>query len=156
PLARWMRGDADVHDLAPLEGDQDERIENLEADRDHREEVASPHLREMVLEERLPLLTSPSLQIQRSVLGDRPWRGLPAKLREFARDPVSPPQRVLLPKAPDEGSKLGINRRAPDGTPRAVPPPEPPSGSMPANDRRGSDDHDGVEQRPRAMDKPRK
>ena len=68
PRARRVRGDTDVDDPAALEGGDDERVEGLEVDGDHREEVAGPNLRGMVPEKGPPVLTAATLQVLRCPL----------------------------------------------------------------------------------------
>jgi hypothetical protein len=102
PCARRVRGDTDVDNLAALEGGDNERIEGLEVDGDHREEVARPNLRGMVAEKGAPGLTSATPQVLRAVLCNRAGRDAPAELRELAGDSVLSPQAILCPHPSNE------------------------------------------------------
>jgi hypothetical protein len=80
PFGRWMRGDADVHDLAPIEREDHEAVEHLEAETDDGEEVAGPDLREVIVHERRPPLAAAAVEGEWSIFGDGTRRNGPAEL----------------------------------------------------------------------------
>ena len=70
PFSRWMFGDVEVNDTAPVVGEHEEHEQNAEPDRGHREEVDGDQALEVIVEERPPTRAR-WFPVADHVLGDR-------------------------------------------------------------------------------------
>ena len=137
-----MRRDVDVEDPAPIVREDDEDEQHTTGDRRHREEVDGHQRAHVVLQERAPRLggwAAPSWHEPR----DRALGDLEAEFPEFAVDAWGAPQRVGRRHLADQAPQLLVDRRPPAGPPRAACPLPCESAAVPADDRRGADDHEG-------------
>ena len=137
-----MPRDVDMQDVSPIVGKDDEDQQDPAGKRGHGEEVDGDGGAEMVLEERPPRLRrwrSPTRHQPR----DRPLRNCEPQLQQFPMDPRRAPQRVLGGHIPDEAPHVSGDLRAASVRTRPPGPVPGEAAAVPADDRRGSDDHQG-------------
>src|SRR5215204_3579172 len=132
----------DVHDAAPIVGEDDEDEQDPAGERRDREEVDRDRRAEMVLEERAPALTGwrPPPRHQPR---DRPLRDLKPQLQQFPMDARRTPEWVRDDHLPDQASDVGADLRPAAARTRSACPVPREAAAMPGDDRRGVDDHQG-------------
>ena len=150
PVGAGVRRDAGVDDLAAVESEDHEDVQDAEPSGHENEEVAGPGLAKVISDEGGPSLAALSVEASRAVLGDGAWRDLVTKLGELGRDELLAPGRVLTPHSADERPKVCVDGRPADWTAGAPTPDETPRCAVPTNDGLGFHEQDGVDQASRA------
>src|SRR5579863_1988989 len=150
PLRARVRGHARVDDLASLEGEHDEDIQDAEPAGEEDEEVAGPSFVEVIADEGGPPLAALAVQADRAVLGDSARRGVVPELGELRSDDLLAPRRVLAPHLPNQRPEICVDRRTTCRASGAPSPQQAPRGTVPADDGRRFHQQDGVEQASRA------
>ena len=146
PASGWMLGDASVDDPAPVQGENDEDVEDAESRGDDDEEVAGPGLVQVVADECGPALAALSVEIGRAILRDGARGDLVAELRQFGGDDLLTPCGVLAPHPTDEFAEICIYRGPARRTVGAPAPDEAPGGTVPADDGLGFDEQHDVQE----------
>ena len=150
PDGAGVRRDARLDDLAAVQGEDHEDVEDPEPPGHKDEEVAGPGFAKVTSDEGRPSLTALSVQASRAALGDGAWRDLVTELGEVGRDDLLSPRRVRAPHPADQRAEVCVDRRAASWTPGAPSPKETPPGSVPPDDGLRFHQEDGVEQASRA------
>jgi hypothetical protein len=106
PIGCWMTRDLDVQDLAAGMMDHEKDIEGSEKDRLDAEEITSPDITGVPLEEFPPTRRRSPVIGSAQVLGDGPGRDSKSQPGEFGLQSPLTPQGVLRGHASDERSEL--------------------------------------------------
>ena len=137
PAGGWMLRDASVDDRSPVEGKNDEDVEDAESRGDEDEEVAGPGLVQVVADECGPALAALSVEIGRAVLRDGARADLVAELRQFGGDDLLTPGGVPASHPPNELAEICIDGGTARWTVGAPAPDEAPGRTVPADDGLG-------------------
>jgi len=135
----------EVQHLAPTMFQHDEHEQNLEGDRGHGEEVHRNHLSEVIVQKRFPGLAGRPRQSPEDS-GDSTFGDLDAEHLQLAVNPGCAPERIGRNHPLDQASNVDGDRGSAAMAlvhPRS-PSPEPAKPfALPADDRVGSDVHEG-------------
>jgi hypothetical protein len=145
PAGGWMLGDTGVDNGASAKRENDEDVEESESRGDKDDEVTGPGFVQVVADERCPALATLSVEIGGAVLRDGPRGDLVAELGQFGGDDLLTPGRVLAPHPPDETAEICIDGRTARRRAGAPAPEKAPGGTVPADDRLGCHEQDGVQ-----------
>src|SRR5215207_1498294 len=132
----------EVHDAAPIVGEDDEDEEDPAGECGDCEEVDRDRGAEMVLKEGAPALRGWP-RSARHLPRNRPLRDLEPQLQQFPMDARRAPEWVRDGHLPDQASDVGADPRPADARARSARPVPRETAAMPGDDRRGSDDHQG-------------
>src|SRR5215831_16588058 len=143
PLRGRVGGNVEVQNAAPVMGQNQENVKNLEADRMHGEEINRDQLLGMILQEGAPRLRR-WLMAAQHVFADTALSDVDAEFEKFAMDARCTPTRILLAHHADQVSDF-VGDEGSSGLPAPhLPSPEPSkAGTMPGQDRFWLDDGQG-------------
>src|SRR5262249_16422852 len=136
----------DPDEVSPVQPDDDEGIEQVEAKCRDNEQVNGGDVRRVVAQKGAPSLTWRSLPLDH-VFGHRRLGDLKAELKQFAVDAWCAPQWVLDTHLPDQCAQLRVNLRPPAKRARLPTPVPTKAGPMPTDERLGTDDRDDLQDR---------
>ena len=137
-----MRRDVDVEDPAPIVREDDEDEQHTTGNRRHREEIDGYQRAHVVLQERAPRLGGRAVPVRHEPR-DCALRDVEAEFPEFAVDAWGAPHGVGRRHLADQAPQFLVHRKPPTGPPRpACPVPCEPT-AVPADDRSGTEDHEG-------------
>jgi hypothetical protein len=100
PLRCRVGCDVDPDELSPVEPDDDEGIEQIEANGRDNQQIHGRNVRRVVAQEGLPSLAGWLLPFDH-VLGNARLRDLKPELEQFAMDAWRAPKRILDADLPD-------------------------------------------------------
>src|SRR5262249_61604749 len=130
PFSGRIGSHVDPDEVSPVQPDDDEGIEQVEAKCRDNEQIHGSDVRRVVAQEGAPSLTWRSLPLDH-VLGHRRLCDLKAELEQFAVDARRTPQWVLDTHAPDQGAQLRVDLRPPSKGARLPTPVPTKAGAMP-------------------------
>ena len=107
-----MLCNVDPDELSPIQPDDDEGIEQVEANGWDNKQVHGRDVRRVVTQKRTPSLTWRATALDH-VLGNARLCDVKSKLEQFAVDAWRAPQWVFAAHPPDQGAQLRVNLRPP-------------------------------------------
>src|SRR5262245_21698638 len=122
----------DPDQLSPIQSNDDEGIEQVEANGWHDKQVHGRNLRRVVAQKRAPSLTWRSTALNH-MPGNARLRDFKAELEQFAVDARRSPQRVFDAHLPDQGAQFRADLRPPSPRTGFPTPIATQAGSMPTN-----------------------
>jgi len=140
PLRGWVGGHVEVQNTAPVMGQHQKHVKDLEADRGHREEVDRDQLLSMILQKCAPSLRR-RFAAAHHVFVDAALTDIDAELKQLTVDPWCTPRRILSAHLADQISHLtGNDRSSQLAVPHLTDPEKTKALAMPGHDRFGADD----------------
>ena len=140
PHRGWVGGHIEVQNATPVMGQHQKHVEDLEADRGHREEVDGDQLVGMILQKCAPGLRR-RLAAPHHVFADAALPNVDAELEQLTVDPWGTPRRILSAHLADQISDLTGNDRSSRLAVPHLPGPEKTKAlAMPGDDCFGLDD----------------
>src|SRR6202171_4707288 len=146
PFCRRICCDIDPDEVAAVEPDDDEGIEQVETDSWNDEQVHGGNVWRVVMQEGSPSMAGrpPSFD---HVLGDARLRDLKPELEQFAVDAWRAPKRIFDAHPPDQCAQLRVDLRSPSPWARLPTPVAAKAGPVPTHECLGLDDCENLQDR---------
>src|SRR5262245_21672390 len=146
PLRCRICSDADPDEVAALQTDDDEHIQQIEANGRNNEQVHGGNIRRVIAYESEPSLRRRTTSLDH-VLGDAGLGHVKAELEQFAMDARCAPQRVVHAHSLDQNPQVRVDGWPASARARFPTPVASKASSMPTHDRLRSDDRDCLQDR---------
>src|SRR5450759_4290 len=146
PFCRRICCDVDPDQLSAAQTDDDERIEQVEANGRHNEQIHGSNVRRLVPQKGAPFLTWRSVSLDH-VFGDARLRDIKPELEQFAVDTWHTPKRILHAHLPDQRAVVRLGLRPPSPRARLPTPVAAKAGPMPPHERLRLDDREDLQNR---------
>src|ERR1019366_1935482 len=138
--------DVDPGQIATVQPNDDEGIEQVEANGRDNEQVHGGNVRRVVPQKGAPSLTWRSASLDH-VLGDARLRDIKPELQQFAVDTRRTPKRILHAHLPEQRAEVRLDLRPPSPAPRLPTPVAAKAGTMPPHERLRLDDREDLQNR---------
>src|SRR5262249_50501370 len=146
PFGGRIGSHVDPDEVSPVQPDDDEGVEQVEANARDNEQIHGSDVRRVVAQEGAPSLTWWPRSLDH-VFGHRRLGDLKAELEHLAVNARRSPQRVLNAHPPNQCAQVRVNLRPPSKGARLPTSVATKAGTMPTDERLWTDDRDDLQDR---------